>query len=303
MLHPKTTINRACLNTIVSASRKNRKNSICFMQPLRKLQTFGKPIKKILSLCVLPVFLFLTPYTTVFAQQTMTAKEMVNKSFNLFLGKSSFSVMTMTIIRPSWQRNISMQNWSLGTDYYLSYITSPARDKGEVFLKSKKNMWNYIPAINRLIKIPPSMMMQSWMGSDFTNNDLMKQNSIVTDYKHTFAGSEKFGGYECAVIDLAPLPDAAVVWGKIKMWIARKNLITLKIAYYDTHGKLVKTETASQIKKMGGRWLPTHLEMTSNTKKGHKTVIDILHQEFNVKSIGQNFFSIQNMKNIRPESL
>jgi outer membrane lipoprotein-sorting protein len=234
--------------------------------------------------------------------QQLTAKEMVNKSFNLFLGKSSFSVMTMTIVRPTWQRSISLQNWSMGQDYYLTYITAPARDKGEVFLKSKKNMWNYIPAINRMIKIPPSMMMQSWMGSDFTNNDLMKQNSIVTDYTHTFTGSEKLDGYDCSVINLDPLPDAAVVWGKIKMWITKKNLITLKVEYYDTHGKLVKTETASQIKMLGGRLLPSHMEMISNTKKGHKTVIDILHQEFNVKGITQNFFSIQNMKNIRPRN-
>lgn len=235
--------------------------------------------------------------------QEMTAKEIVTKSYNLFLGKSSFSMMTLTIVRPEWQRSISLQNWSMGTDYYLTLITSPARDKGEVFLKSKKNMWNFIPAINRMIKIPPSMMMQSWMGSDFTNNDLLKQNSIVTDYKHTFAGSEKLEGYDSYVIDLEPLPEAAVVWGKIKMWITKKNLITLKIEYFDTHGKLVKTETASGIKLMGGRLLPSHMEMISNTKKGHKTLIDIQHQKFDIKGLRQDFFSIQNMKNVRPVSI
>ena len=235
--------------------------------------------------------------------QEMTAGEMVKKSYNLFLGKNSFSVMTMTIVRPKWQRSIGLQNWSMGTDYYLTLITSPARDKGEVFLKSKKNMWNFIPTINRMIKIPPSMLMQSWMGSDFTNNDLLKQNSIVTDYKHTFAGSEKLEGYDSYVIDLEPLPEAAVVWGKIKMWITKKNLISLKIEYFDTHGKLVKTQTASGIKMMGGRLLPSHLEMISNTKKGHKTLIDILHQKFDIKGLRQDFFSIQNMKNVRPVNI
>ena len=250
------------------------------------------------------LFLLLCIGSFFMAEQTsgqeMTVKEMVTKSYNLFLGKSSFSVMTMTIVRPSWQRSISMQNWSMGDNYYLTLILSPARDKGEVFLKSNKNMWNFIPAINRMIKIPPSMMMQSWMGSDFTNNDLMKQNSIVTDYKHTFAGNEKLNGYTCAIVILEPLPDAAVVWGKIKMWIIKKNLIALKVEYFDTHDKLVKTESASQIKRMGGRLLPSHMEMISNTKKGHKTSIDIQHQEFNVKGIQQNFFSIQNMKRVRP---
>jgi len=256
---------------------------------------------------IFPIFLF--AFLSFFlmekqaVSQELTAKEMVTKSYNLFLGKSSFSMMTMTIVRPEWQRTISLQNWSMGTDYYLTLITAPARDKGEVFLKSKRNMWNFIPAINRMIKIPPSMMMQSWMGSDFTNNDLLKQNSIVTDYKHTFAGTEKLEGYNCYVIDLEPLPESAVVWGKIKMWITKKELISLKIEYFDTHGKLVKTETASRIKTMGGRLLPSHMEMVSNTKKGYKTLIDILHQKFDVKGLRQGFFSIQNMKNVRPVSI
>lgn len=235
--------------------------------------------------------------------QNMTAKEVVNKSFNLFLGKSSFSVMKMTIVRPTWSRSIEMQNWSLGTEYYITYITAPARDQGEVFMKYDKDMWNYIPAINRTIKIPPSMMMQSWMGSDFTNNDLMKQNSVVIDYTHKFLGSEKIDGYDCYLIGLNPLPDAAVVWGSIKMWIAKKNLNTLKVEYYDTHGKLVKTEEASNLKMLGGRLLPSHLEMISNTKKGHRTIIDVLEQKFNLKYINKAFFSIQRIKNIRPVKL
>ena len=235
--------------------------------------------------------------------QQMTAKEVVDKSYNLFLGKSSFSVMKMTIVRPTWERSMEMQSWSLGTEYYLTIITSPARDKGQVFLKYDKDMWNYVPAINRTIKIPPSMMMQSWMGSDFTNNDLMKQNSIVTDYTHEFAGSETLEGYDCYVIDLKPLPEAAVVWGSIKIWIAKDNFNMLKTEFYDTHAKLVKTEQTSDLKMMGGKLLPSHLEMISNTKPGDKTVIDIYHQEFDVASITPSFFSIQNIKNIKPKNI
>lgn len=259
-------------------------------------------MKTILKLSSIGLLFMLLDFTSGQAQN-MTAKEVVSKSFNLFLGKSSFSVMKMTIERPSWNRSIEMQNWSLGNDYYITYITEPARDKGEVFMKYDKDMWNYIPAINRTIKIPPSMMMQSWMGSDFTNNDLMKQNSIVTDYTHKFSGSENIEGYDCYVIELKPLPEAAVVWGSIKLWIAKKNLNMLKAEYYDTHGKLIKTEEASNLKIMGGRLLPSHLEMISNTKKGHKTIIDISHQKFNLKYINKAFFSIQRIKNIRPENL
>jgi outer membrane lipoprotein-sorting protein len=235
--------------------------------------------------------------------QTPNAKSIVDKSYHLFLGKNSFSVMSMTIVRPSWQRTISMQNWSLGDAFYISLVTAPARDKGQVFLKYQKDMWNYIPAINRRIKIPPSMMMQSWMGSDFTNNDLMKQNSIITDYTHKITGEENYGNYTCWKIELTPLPEAAVVWGKIIVWIAKKNFNTLKMEFYDDHHKLIKTETASQLKMMGGRLLPSHLEMVSNTKSGNKTIIEIQHQEFNLRQINKSFFSIQNMQRLRPRKL
>ena len=147
------------------------------------------------------------------------------------------------------------------------------------------------------------MMMQAWMGSDFTNNDLMKMNSIITDYTHQFNGNEKIDSYDCYIIDLIPLPEAPVVWGSIKMWIAKDNLNTLKEEFYNTKGKLVKTEIASNLKMLGGRLLPSHLEMISNIKPGNKTVIDILHQEFNEKEINQNFFSIQHIKNIKPRNL
>jgi len=238
--------------------------------------------------------------TNLLVGQNLSAKEVVTKSYNLFLGKSSFSVMKMVIERPSWSRSIQMQAWSLGEDYFLAYITAPARDEGQVSLKYKNEMWNYIPAINRVIKIPPSMMMQSWMGSDFTNNDLMKQNSIIKDYTHSFSGNEKIDNYDCYIVELKPLPDAAVVWGSIKIWIAKDNLNALKSEFFDTNGKVIKTETASDLKMMGGRLLASHLEMKSNIDDGHKTIIKVLHQEFNVNGIDLNFFSIQNMKNIRP---
>ena len=259
---------------------------------------------KLKNKILIAIVLLIVVLPAIHAQDTkLTAKEVVQKSFNLFLGKSSFSVMKMTIVRPTWQRTISMQSWSLGEDYYITYITAPARDKGQVFLKSENDMWNYVPAINRTIKIPPSMMMQSWMGSDFTNNDLMKQKSIITDYSHAFKESEIFDGYDCYVVELKPLPQAAVVWGKILMWIDKQHLITHKVEYYDTHGKLIKTEKASNIKKMGGRLLPAHMEMISNIKQGNKTVIDIERQEFNVKGINKSFFTIQNMKRLRPRKL
>ena len=147
--------------------------------------------------------------------QELTAKDIVRIADEKNRGETMQGEMSMTIIRPKWERTVSMKSWSKGDKYFMIYITEPAKEKGQVFLKVDKEMWNYVPTISRMIKIPPSMMMQSWMGSDFTNDDLVKQSSIVVDYDHTLLGEENIRGMECYKIELIPHEDAAVVWGKI----------------------------------------------------------------------------------------
>ena len=144
-------------------------------------------------------------------------KEIVKKADEKFRGMSSQGELTMTIERPSWSRTVSMKNWTLGNEFSLIYITAPAKEKGQVFLKRQNEMWNWVPSIERMIKIPPSMMMQSWMGSDFTNDDLVKESSLVKDYAHNLLSEEKIEGYDCYKIELIPNEDAPVVWGKILM--------------------------------------------------------------------------------------
>ncbi len=112
-------------------------------------------------------------------------------------GQSNYSEVKMTIHRPKWDRSMSFKSWMKGSDYALIYITSPAQEAGQVFLKRGNEMWNWLPSIDRMIKIPPSMMMQSWMGSDLTNDDLVKESSIVDDYDHKIIGQEKVSGYDC----------------------------------------------------------------------------------------------------------
>ncbi|MCD4747238.1 MAG: outer membrane lipoprotein-sorting protein [Bacteroidales bacterium] len=248
---------------------------------------------------ILSILIILSLMININAQENLTAKQVVKNAKDLFLGKSSVSDMTMTIIRPEWTRSISMQSWSMGSDYYMILITAPARDKGQVFMKRKSDMWNWMPSIDRMIKIPPSMMMQSWMGSDFTNEDLMKENSIITDYTHKFIGNETIENYDCYKIELIPLPEAPVVWGKIIMWIAKKDFYQLKAEYYDDNIKLVNLETCTEIEKMGDRSLPTKLTMTPMDKKGQKTIIDITYQKFNIPTINEIFFSQQMMQRLR----
>lgn len=228
----------------------------------------------------------------------LTAKEIVEKANELMRGKSTYSEVTMTVVKPDWTRKISMKIWALEPDYALVLITAPARDKGTVTLKRKNEIWNWIPSVRRIIKIPPSMMLQPWMGSDFTNDDLVRESSVVEDYEHSLLGEEKFSGYDCYKIQLLPKPEAGVVWGKIIMWVTKNGFMELKSEFYDEDGVLVKKMVGSKIKKMGGRTIPTHWEMIPVDKPGQKTVFEYHTIRFNVK-IKPSFFSLQNMKRVR----
>ncbi len=243
------------------------------------------------------MLLMLTTAGLVQGQNT-DVREIVRLADEKFRGASSEGTMSMTIQRPSWSRTITMKSWSLGTDYSLIYVTFPAKEKGQVFLKRNNEMWNWVPGIERMIRIPPSMMMQSWMGSDFTNDDLVKESSLVKDYEHTLLGKEQLEGYSCYRIALIPHEDAAVVWGKIIMWITEKDYLWLKAEYYDEDDELVNTEILSDIKKMDDRIMPTRLEMIPAGKPGQKTIMIFETIRFNV-DLHESFFSIQSMKRVR----
>ena len=242
------------------------------------------------------LFLLLALFTTGVHAQDI--KEIIRQSDEKFRGKSSEGEFTMIIERPTWSRSVSMKNWTLGTEYSLIYITAPAKEKGQVFLKRQNEMWNWVPNIERMIKIPPSMMMQSWMGSDFTNDDLVRESSIITDYNHKLLGEEVIDGYNCYKAELVPLDDAPVVWGKLIMWISKDELHWLKAEYYDEDGYLVNTEKMSEIKQMDDRKIPTRLEMIPADEEGHKTILIFDKIKFDVK-LDESFFSQQNMKRIR----
>lgn len=225
-------------------------------------------------------------------------KEIVRQADEKFRGTSSQGELTMIIERPGWSRTVSMKNWSLGNEYSLIYITSPAKEKGQVFLKRQKDMWNWVPNIERMIKIPPSMMMQSWMGSDFTNDDLVRESSLVKDYTQKLVGEETIDGFKCYKAELIPLDDAPVVWGKVLMWISKNELHWLKAEFYDEDGILVNTEILSDVKKMDDRVMPTRMEMIPADEEGNKTILIFNNMKFNIK-INESFFSQQNMKRIR----
>jgi outer membrane lipoprotein-sorting protein len=127
--------------------------------------------------------------------------------------KSSYSVMSMTVVRPTWERTVNFKSWSKGTELSMVLITAPAKDQGQAFLKIKQEMWNWNPLINRMIKLPTSMLSQGWMGSDYTNDDLLNQRSIVTDYSHKILGEEQIVGELCYKIELIPKEDSTFCMG------------------------------------------------------------------------------------------
>lgn len=244
------------------------------------------------------IFLILSLISSLIWAQDVDIKEIIRQADEKFRGTSSQGTMTMIIERPAWKREVTMKNWTLGNDFSLIYITAPAKEKGQVFLKRHNEMWNWVPTIERMIKIPPSMMMQSWMGSDFTNDDLVRESSLIKDYSQKLIGEETIQGMECYKAELIPHDDAPVVWGKIIMWVSKDEYYWLKAEYYDEDNDLINTEILSDIKQMDDRKMPTRLEMIPEDEEGHKTTMIFENIKFNV-NLDESFFSQQNMKRIR----
>ena len=228
----------------------------------------------------------------------MTARQIIDEADKKMQGNSSSSEMLMEIVRPDWKREIGIKGWALDKEYSLMLITSPARDKGSAFLKREKEIWNWQPSIDRVIKLPPSMMMQSWMGSDFTNDDLVKESSIVRDYDHELVGDTTMIDRDTWIIELIPKEDAAVVWGRIRAYITKGDYLQLLFKYYDEDEFLINTMVMSDIKEMGGRVIPTRMEIIPAENPDQKTVIVYQNIDFEI-DIDDKFFSIQNMKRIR----
>jgi outer membrane lipoprotein-sorting protein len=174
-------------------------------------------------------------------------------------------------------------------------ITAPAKDADITSLRIDSEMWNYIPAIERSIKIPPSLMLQPWLGSDFSNDDLVKESSLVNDYTHRMLEDKRVDGNDVYQVEGLPKADAAVVWGKIVYTIRKNDFVPLKLEYYDERGELIRSLTYSDIRTMDGRSIPTRWEMQPMTKTGKKTTIIVRSIVYD-KPINPEIFSLRNLK-------
>lgn len=240
--------------------------------------------------------ILLLHFTCVLKAQDATS--IIKKADDKVKGNTSAATVTIQILRPNWSREMKIRSWTKGNDLAMVLVTEPARDRGIVYLKRKKEVWNWIPSIERTIKLPPSMMSQSWMGTDFTNDDLVKEASLVEDYNHIIAGDTTIAGMDSWKIRLLPKPEAAVVWGKLLLIVDKKDYLMLYGEYYDEEGELINILKSSDIKMLGGRLLPARMEMIPAAKPNNKTVLIYTELQFD-KPIDDNFFTTQNMPRVK----
>lgn len=210
------------------------------------------------------------------------ATAIIDRVDRLLRGESSDGELTMSVVTRRWTRTLNLRVWSHGTDQALIRVTGPAREAGTATLKSGNDIWNYLPKIDRTIRVPTSMMMASWMGSHFTNDDLVKESRLTRDYDIalTFAGDR--AGTHVWEFALTPRPEAAVVWGKILLEVRQHDLMPTGARYYGDDGGLRRTLTWADYRVMGGRLVPTRLTMVPVDKPDESTVIHYERLRFDI---------------------
>ncbi|MEW6526956.1 MAG: outer membrane lipoprotein-sorting protein [Spirochaetota bacterium] len=225
-----------------------------------------------------------------------SAKEIIEKSEKAIRGNTSTSTVAITIKTRRWERTLKLVSYDNRLKRMsFAQILSPKKDAGNRFLLIKDNMWHYVPKLQQTIKISPSMMLQSWMGSDFTNDDIVKQSSLIDDYTHTLEGRETVDGVECFKVVLVPKPNVAVVWGKIVYYASVTKLLPVREEFYNEHNQMTKLLTCSNVKIMGGREIPTVYTMKTIAEPDRYTKMEILDIQFD-NEIPEYIFSFQNLQ-------
>jgi len=225
---------------------------------------------------------------------SQNAQALVEAGFHYMRDKASISLVDMTIHRPDWQRVFTIKAWTLGDKDSLFTIMSPARDYGNGTLKKGKQMWMYNPKINRVIKLPPSLMSQAWMGSDFSNNDLAKSDSLINEYRHSIIGTATHNGKKVYIIQSIPKPKAPVVWGMQRLKI-REDHIFIEQAFYDEDLKVVKILKFLDIQMLGGKTYPKKMIMEKADEKDNFTTVEYKTLVFK-KHLSAGLFTLSNLK-------
>ncbi len=225
------------------------------------------------------------------------AKAILKAAIDNWRGMSSYSEMTMRIHRPDWERSVSMRGWTRGDKDSLVRVTAPKKDIGTGTLTLDKGMWTFSPKVNRVIKVPSSMMNQSWMGSDFSNKDISKADEIVHSYSHKLTAIHEQDGHKVYEIEAIPHEDAAVVWGKQVIRV-RDDHVMLSEAFYDQDGILVKRMDTLEIQELDGRPVATRQRMLDIEEEDHWTEIILHTVDFNIE-LADSVFTLSNLRNPR----
>ena len=236
-------------------------------------------------------------YAAVGTAQELTADDIIRKAIDHYRGHTSTAEMTMIIHRPDWQREMSMLAWTEGDKRTLVRVTAPAKDAGNGTLSVDGNMWTYSPKVNRVVKVPSSMMSQNWMGSDFSNKDVSKDTDILDQYDHELVGQYEDQDYRVYVIQSIPHEEAAVVWGKEVLHI-RDDWVMLQQQFWDQDDNLVKILRALEISEMDGRSVASVLRMGREDAPDEWTEVRTVAVDFDVE-LPENLFTLSNLRNPR----
>ena len=234
--------------------------------------------------------------TATDSNQIKDIKAIVAHIDQLYLGQTSYAKMEMQIATPHWERTLRLEVWAEGMDKTFILITSPKKEKGIATLRIKNEMWNYLPKTNKVMKIPPSMMMGSWMGSDFTNDDLVKESSMIDDYDYQFLSANEAkvetDRETFLYIQLTPKSDSPIVWGKIVVAVEEDDFIPVWQRFYDEKGRLMRILNFKDIKQFGNRRMPSVMEMIPQQKVKYRTVIKFLEADFD-SPVNKKIFTLR----------
>lgn len=223
----------------------------------------------------------------------MDVRQIVDKIDRLYRSGASHADVEMDIVTPHWQRTLAMKVWTKGMDKTLVRIISPKKETGVATLRVDNEMWNYLPKTDKVIRVPPSMMMSSWMGSDFSNDDLVKESSYLDDYTYHLVPNPE--GDELVYVELQPKEDSPTVWARIILAVRRSDYLPVRQEFYDDRGDLMRVLTFTEVRDMGGRTIPTVMEMEPQTEEGHRTVVRYVDVEF-AADVSDEVFSLRNLR-------
>lgn len=233
------------------------------------------------------------------APSSLTAEQIILKSEQHISAGQVTADLKVDVKRSSWSKSMEIKTWALGTDLAMAYIKSPEKDKGTVFLKTEDAVYNYLPKINKVIKMPMNLLAQKWMGTDMSTDDLVKGTTFSKDYNATLLGSETVNTRNSYKLKLLPKADADVLWGRIDLWIDKATYNQMKMKFYDEDLELVHTITGKNIKKMGGIDVVSQYTIVPANKKEQTTTLT--YQSLDIKTkLSADFFTKENMKKVRP---